>query len=173
MKRFSRRTNPFEYSSWRAMRARCSNPRLRGWPLYGGRGITVCERWNSFENFLEDMGARPEGTSLDRFPNNSGNYEPGNCRWATPYQQIHNRGKIRQRGPKNIVGQRFGNLVALRIARTVGVAYWECVCDCGNTKVIDGSTLRRRQKKSQPIGCGCLRGMHGNHRNGATGRAIQ
>jgi hypothetical protein len=61
------------------------------YPLYGGRGIQVCDRWKSFGNFLEEMGERPEGMSLDRYPNPNGNYEPGNCRWATAKAERHNR----------------------------------------------------------------------------------
>lgn len=83
--------NTPEYESWAAMRARCasrSNDR-RGLD-YGRRGITVCARWNSFESFLEDMGPRLPGTSLDRIDVN-GNYEPRNCRWATASEQVANR----------------------------------------------------------------------------------
>lgn len=78
------------YRTWSAMRQRCTNPNFKFYSYYGGRGISVCERWqNSFESFLADMGQPPEGCSLDRIDSN-GNYEPGNCRWATRTEQMRN-----------------------------------------------------------------------------------
>lgn len=79
------------YRSWGSMRSRCNNPKTTQYENYGGRGIQVCERWNSFENFLADMGERPDGTTLDRFPDKNGNYELGNCKWSDPQEQVDNR----------------------------------------------------------------------------------
>ena len=77
------------YTSWSDMLQRCLNPKNSRFRDYGGRGITVCERWRRFENFYADMGERPTGTSIDRKDNN-GSYELANCRWATPAQQYAN-----------------------------------------------------------------------------------
>lgn len=79
------------YGIWNQMIQRCYNPNTRFYDRYGGRGITVCERWKTFENFLADMGERPGKMEIDRYPNNDGNYEPGNCRWATRTQQTRNQ----------------------------------------------------------------------------------
>lgn len=77
------------YTSWDGMIQRCFNPNNKRFKGYGGRGITVCERWRKFHDFYADMGERPSGLSIDRI-NNDGDYEPGNCRWATPKQQQNN-----------------------------------------------------------------------------------
>ncbi len=82
-----------EYRCWSGLITRCTNPRAKDYPRYGGRGITVCDRWRtSFEHFYADMGRRPSPRmSIDRYPNNDGHYEPSNCRWATSQQQARNR----------------------------------------------------------------------------------
>lgn len=90
-----------EYQSWSAMKARCTNSNDPAYPRYGGRGISVCDRWQKFENFLADMGPRPGGnaipwserTTLDRI-DNDGNYEPGNCRWADWATQRTNKSRM-------------------------------------------------------------------------------
>lgn len=78
------------WKSWRSMHERCYLRAHKSFVDYGGRGIVVCDSWHRFENFFADMGERPNGMQLDRVDNN-GNYEPGNCRWATPRQNCNNR----------------------------------------------------------------------------------
>lgn len=85
-----------EYKTWGRMLNRCRNENEKDFHRYGGRGIQVCDQWVSFENFLADVGLRPSANhSIDRYPNNDGNYEPGNVRWATRSEQCRNRRSTR------------------------------------------------------------------------------
>lgn len=78
------------HNVWITMRQRCSNPKRHDWERYGGRGIKVCERWQTFANFLADMGEKPPGLSIERVNNDKG-YEPSNCKWADAKTQANNR----------------------------------------------------------------------------------
>ena len=107
------RTHEPAFRSWRAMIDRCTNPKNNGWSTYGGKGIYVCERWMTLENFIEDMGPRPPGTSIDRIDGSKG-YEPGNCRWATPAEQ----GRNTKRNTCNVeIAERARELVASGVTK--------------------------------------------------------
>lgn len=118
-----------EYRSWYSMKRRCLAPDTLNFKYWGGRGIKICGRWvNSFETFLADMGPRPKGTTIDRYPNRHGNYEPGNCRWATAREQRHNQdviwvnAQIAHENPKKILTLKRAGLSQDRIAEMFGVA---------------------------------------------------
>ena len=91
----SRRIKTATYTTWVCMLNRCTRPTDVGYHNYGGRGITVCERWRTFENFLQDMGERPKGLTLDR-EDKDGPYSKSNCKWATKSEQIDNRRNARR-----------------------------------------------------------------------------
>ncbi len=131
-----RKTTP-TWRSWHAMRTRCFTKGHPSNQQYGARGITVCERWrDSFENFLADMGERPAGKTLDRI-NNDGNYEPGNCRWATAAQQNQNSRNAKLSHEKaeqmrelsragvsySEIGRRFGVSVPVARAAVLGIGW--------------------------------------------------
>lgn len=98
------------YKTWRLMRDRCNRPKNKDWPRYGGRGITVCVRWDRFENFLADMGERPEGTfTIDRIDHRAG-YSPENCRWVPHWMQAaENNSRLR---PVMIDGVSYPSIAA-------------------------------------------------------------
>ncbi len=121
---------PPTYHSWAGMKARCSNSRHIGYANYGGKGIKVCERWLSYENFFEDMGEKPKGFSIDRIDAN-GDYTPENCRWASYTQQANNK---------------TNNHVISALGETKTLQEW-----ANSTGVSHGSLLFRIYKAKWPL----------------------
>ncbi len=117
------------YLTWRNMIQRCTRSSRPDYQSYGGRGITVCDRWKSFGAFLMDMGERPGGTSLDRI-NNAEGYRPDNCRWATKHEQMQNTRATR---------------LLTHNGLTMGIAAW------GRHLGINKETIRLRIKKGWPM----------------------
>ncbi len=130
-----------EYNSWSNMLARCHNNKNKRFNDYGGKGIVVCDRWrNSFINFYKDMGSCPDGYQIDR-RNNDGNYEPSNCRWVTPKQNMANR-KISKKYKINdvIYNSSTDAAIALKVSictihawckgRTVGEKFYPAKINC-------------------------------------------
>jgi hypothetical protein len=103
------------YGTWKSMKARCESPSNKDYHRYGAVGIRVCSRWMTFENFLEDMGIRPKGTSLDRIDGTKG-YEPGNCRWATPKEQARNNKRF------TLVSTPKGTMPLIDYAESIGIS---------------------------------------------------
>jgi len=112
------------YDAWSSMLSRCENPKHKSYARYGCRGIEVCARWHVFENFLADMGECPARLTLDRFPNRDGNYEPGNCRWATTTEQARNRDcvKLDVDAANEIMGRLEHGEAELSVAARFGVS---------------------------------------------------
>lgn len=112
-----------EYGIWTGILTRCYNKNCRAYDRYGGRGIVVCDRWrHDFAAFLADMGHRPSPRhSIDRYPDNNGNYEPGNCRWATVEQQNRNTKKNINLSEEQVRQIRMDSRPQLAIAETYGI----------------------------------------------------
>jgi len=138
-------TNDTTYKAWQGLIQRCTNPKDKSYKRYGGRGIRVCDRWlECFENFLEDMGDRPEGGfSLDRI-NNDGNYEPSNCRWATQIEQARNTSRY----IRDEFSYLSGTISSSKLSKIRKVANSICL-ECSfkaqsNAKYCEVCILRRR-----------------------------
>lgn len=151
MKEDSIRNCP-EYKVWAGMRERCNNPNCKSYPNYGGRGITVCDRWKSFESFLLDMGPRPSAKhTLDRKDTN-GNYTPENCRWATWSDQNINKRQAK-RNPSGTKGVRFCKVRqkwAAQITRNgvqKNLGYYEAKEDAVKARLEAEETLRSPSPK--------------------------
>lgn len=141
------------YNTWAGMLNRCRSRQSASWKYYGGRGISVCIRWHSFELFLQDMGEKPTGHSLDRI-NNNGNYEPSNCRWAKQSAQTRNsrRNRILEYGgtmwvAKDLATHAGINYGTLRLRLKKGMTVYEAIHTPTSRSLltVDGITKTRAE----------------------------
>lgn len=148
------------YKLWAGILSRCYNPKVFIYKYYGGRGITVCERWFKFENFYADMGDRPGKLQIDRIDNEKG-YSPDNCRWVTAKENNpSNKGTLKDGMP----GKKFGKwLVLSRVKHKPDHWYYLCRCECGAEAIKNGGDLRRGGS-TQCLKCKNL--AHGNIHRG-------
>ena len=139
-----------DYAIWNHIRSRCENVNNQSYMYYGAKGVKVCDRWReSFDNFIEDMGPRPEPRKLytiDRFPNKEGNYEPGNCRWATMREQNTNRNKRR---PDAEVAADKLRIRRLRDRKSSAIHWKDNVSDSSPIFLEDGTETNLLQFSSQ------------------------
>jgi len=140
------------YRIWHGMIRRCFNEKFKDYKFYGARGITVCDRWLKFENFLEDMGERPDNLTLDRI-NNNGNYEPGNCKWATWLDNLQNKGISRiiecdqcnKEFVQKIKRHRFcSKICKAAFRRSNKIDFIEFVCSICSIKFMDSKYFKRK-----------------------------
>jgi len=120
------------YQIWVHMRGRCRNPKNERYALYGGRGIDICSRWDSFANFISDMGEPPANLSIDRVDNDRG-YYPDNCRWATQKQQVHNS-RSTKLSDDDVRSIRADNRPLKVIAKEYGVTH-TYICNLRNGRI--------------------------------------
>lgn len=129
------------HNIWQGIIQRCTNPNNPNYKRYGAKGISVCDRWMNFDNFVEDVGIRPKNYCLDRI-DDKGNYEPLNCRWLS-YRDNHPLIKNNKVKRENLVGQRFGKyLVVDVIIPKTKLKRFLCECDCGIRRVVDYARLK-------------------------------
>lgn len=134
------------YRAWQTMLDACRSKNSKGWARYGAAGIKVSQRWQTFETFLADMGARPRAGFHIVRKNDSGHFQKGNCEWS---ERILARAD-KNKPSKNLQGRRFGRLKVL--AHDTG-RHWLCECDCGNKTTARADHLKEGRTKS----CGCLK----------------